>query len=370
MNSPVIIGFIAGAVFLLGFLLIVQPRKVNVIANRYLGLFVLTIGIAMIEIPLYYQDFNQRHPNLFELIGLIRFLTAPLLYISILYFTSFEKGFKRNILWHFLPFLIFCTFRFPFFITGQNLEFSAETRPIVFFILRTALPLQTLIYWILSWMILHNHIKNICRFSSATEKIDLYWLRSFLLIVLFLSLAWLNLVFFNLKYLIPYTPILYLISIFFLAYFSLQQKEIFDFAKEDLEDLSSIKEQKNESPKRVAEARLMELDTQLQFVMDAEKLYLDNELNLPKLAKKLNASCNETSFVINQLYGDNFYNFINKYRVEEAKKMLLSEKYNQLNILGIAYESGFNSKTTFNTTFKKLTGLSPRDFVKSNTIIT
>ena len=83
----------------------------------------------------------------------------------------------------------------------------------------------------------------------------------------------------------------------------------------------------------------------------------------------MNASCNETSFVINELYRDNFYNFINKYRVEEAKILLLSEKYNQLNILGIAYESGFNSKTTFNTTFKKHTGFSPTDFVKTNRIL-
>jgi AraC-like DNA-binding protein len=83
----------------------------------------------------------------------------------------------------------------------------------------------------------------------------------------------------------------------------------------------------------------------------------------------MEASCNETSFVINELYQDNFYNFINKYRIEEAKRLLLSDKYNQLNILGIAYESGFNSKTTFNTTFKKHVGCSPSEFVKMNTNI-
>jgi AraC-like DNA-binding protein len=100
--------------------------------------------------------------------------------------------------------------------------------------------------------------------------------------------------------------------------------------------------------------------------MNSEKMYLANDLSLPKLAKRMEASCNESSFVINELYGDNFYNFVNKYRIEEAKMLLLSEKYNRLNILGIAYESGFNSKTTFNTTFKKYTGVSPTDFVKSN----
>ncbi|MCC5648212.1 helix-turn-helix domain-containing protein, partial [Nostoc sp. CHAB 5824] len=57
--------------------------------------------------------------------------------------------------------------------------------------------------------------------------------------------------------------------------------------------------------------------------------------------------------------------FINKYRIEEAKSLLFSEKFNHLNILGIAFQSGFNSKTTFNITFKKHTGLSPTDYVKS-----
>ncbi|WP_157813349.1 AraC family transcriptional regulator [Flavobacterium sp. 5] len=189
------------------------------------------------------------------------------------------------------------------------------------------------------------------------------------MVLLFIVTGWLNLIFLSLNSLIEFTPFIYLLSVFFLAYFSLQQKEIFDFSKTELNDLSAIKEYKKENPKRVSETRMLELNDKLQILINSEKLYLDNDLSLPKLAKKMYANCNETSFVINELYGDNFYNFINKYRIEEAKNLLLSEKYNQLNILGIAYESGFNSKTTFNTTFKKLTGFSPTEFVKSNTSI-
>lgn len=369
MNFPVIMGITSGAAFLLGFLLLAHSRKVNLIANIYLGLFVITLGLAMLEIPLFYQKFHLKHPNLFEMIGLIRFLTAPFLYISILYFTSFHKKFEKKNLWHFLPFLIFLIFRFPFFITGKNIEFSYETGRVVFFILKTALPLQAIIYWYLSFRRLQNHLKNIREFSSSTEEINLFWLKSFLLVLLFIVIAWFNLIFFNLTDLIEFTPFIYLLSVFFLAYFSLQQKEIFDFSNSELNDLSAIKEYKKESPKRVSDTRLIEIDGKLKLLMNSEKLYLDNDLSLPKLAKHLDASCNETSFVINELYGDNFYNFINKYRIEEAKNLLLSEKYNQLNILGIAYESGFNSKTTFNTTFKKHTGYSPTGFVKRHKII-
>ncbi|MCD0463902.1 AraC family transcriptional regulator [Flavobacterium sp. ENC] len=364
MNFPIIMGITSGAAFLLGFLLIAHFGKVNVTANRYLGLFVITLGLAMIEVPLFYQKIHLKHPALFEMIGLIRFLTAPFLYISILCFTSFEKKIKKKYVWHFLPFLIFCVFRFPFFVTGENFEFSDGTAKVVFFILKIALPLQTIIYWCLSFTRLQHHLKNIHTFTSSTEGINLFWLKSFLLVLLFILIAWFNLVFFNLDDFIQFTPFIYLFSVFFLAYFSLQQKEVFDFSKSELNDLSGIKTDKKEPPKRVSEDRLNELNQKLQILIEEKKIYLDNDLSLPKLAGNLNASCNETSFVINELYGDNFYNFINKYRIEKAKNLLLSEKYNQLNILGIAYESGFNSKTTFNTTFKKNTGFSPTEFVK------
>lgn len=369
INFPIIMGITSGATFLLGFLLIAHRRKINAVANRYLGLFIVTLGLAMLEIPLFHQNFHLKYPNIFELIGLVRFLTAPFLYISILYFTSLDKKFDKKILWHFLPFLIFLIFRVPFFVTGKNIEFSYEVGRVVFFILQIVLPLQTMVYWCLSFRRLQTHIKNIHQFSSSTEQIDLSWLKYFLLILVLIIIAWHNLVFFNLNGLIEFTPFIYLLSVFFLAYFSLQQKEIFDFNKSELNELATIEISKKENPKRVSGNRLNELDKKLQALMNLEKVYLENDLSLPKLAKSMNASCNEASFVINELYRDNFYNFINKYRVEEAKILLLSKKYNQLNILGIAYESGFNSKTTFNTTFKKHTGFSPTEFVKTNRIL-
>jgi len=366
MDFPIIMGITSGAAFLLGFLLLFHRQKANLTANRFLGLFVVTVGLALLEIPLFYKNFHLTNPNLFEMIGLSRFLTAPFLYISILCFTSIHKKIDKNILWHFLPFLFFLIFRTPFFITGKNIQFSDEERKIVFFILQIVLPIQTIIYWCLSFIKLEKHLKNIKQLSSSIENIDLNWLKYFLLIVLVIILAWLNLVFFNLKELTAFTPFLYMASIFFLAYFSLQQKEIFDFSPTELVEIAKVKECKKDSQKRVSESRLNELNEKLKELIHTEKVYLDNDLSLPKLSRKLAASYNETSFLINELYQDNFYNFINKYRVEEAKNLLLSEKYNQLNVLGIAYESGFNSKTTFNTTFKKYTGFSPTEFVKSH----
>jgi AraC-like DNA-binding protein len=98
--------------------------------------------------------------------------------------------------------------------------------------------------------------------------------------------------------------------------------------------------------------------------MEHDKLFLDNELGLPGIAEKLGISIHDTSYLINEVTGSNFYNFVNKYRVEEAKNLLASASLEKLNILGIAFAAGFNSKTAFNTAFKKWTGVSPSEYAK------
>ena len=98
--------------------------------------------------------------------------------------------------------------------------------------------------------------------------------------------------------------------------------------------------------------------------METERLFLDNELGLPELAKEMYISSHDLSYLLNEGFGMNFFQFINTYRVNEAKQLMLSDKHRHLNLLGIAYSAGFNSKTTFNTAFKKETGLSPSQFIQ------
>lgn len=368
INFPALMGFTSGTAFLSGCLLLAKAPKANLRANLFLGAFMITLSLTLLEIPLFAQNFHVTYPILFEIIGLMRFLTAPLLYYSIVHFTSLDKKIERKDALHLIPFIVFLIFRIPFFITGKNFEFSYQTGTIVFFILRNALPVQTAVYWCLSFIRLQKHFKNAKQFSSNLNNIDLRWLTTFLWIVLLIVAVWLNLVFFNMEALQKLTPFLYLLGIFFLSYFSLRQEEVFGYSKIERRELATINDYKKDSPKRVTGARLAELEIRLKSLMEIKKVYLDNDLSLPKLAGMLQASCNETSFLINELNQENFYNFINKYRIEEAKRLLLSDAYDQLNIVGIAFESGFNSKTTFNTTFKKLTGYSPTGFVKAEKI--
>lgn len=134
-------------------------------------------------------------------------------------------------------------------------------------------------------------------------------------------------------------------------------------ATRDVTEVSGAAEEKPKN-KRLGAEQVAGLSVHLSSLMENDKLFLDNDLNLPAVAEKLGISIHEASFLINETTKDNFYNFINKYRVDEAKKLLASTKMDELNILGIAFASGFNSKTTFNTTFKRIVGISPSQYSK------
>lgn len=102
----------------------------------------------------------------------------------------------------------------------------------------------------------------------------------------------------------------------------------------------------------------------LEHTMSEKKLFLDPAFNLEMLAKQLEWSPRTLSSLINRYYECNFYEFVNKYRIEEAKRLMLDEAHKNSTILDIMYEVGFNSKTTFNSCFKKQVGTTPRDFKK------
>jgi AraC-like DNA-binding protein len=104
--------------------------------------------------------------------------------------------------------------------------------------------------------------------------------------------------------------------------------------------------------------------TRLLTVMETEKTYTDGDLTLPKLATKLSVSAHHLSQIINERLHQNFFDFVNTCRVEEAKRNLVDPAKKHYSILAIAEEVGFNSKSAFNTAFKKQTHMTPSEFRK------
>jgi len=107
-----------------------------------------------------------------------------------------------------------------------------------------------------------------------------------------------------------------------------------------------------------------EYSSRLLTHITENKPYLNSELSLRELAKQIDIHPNHLSWILNQSIGRNFNEFINQYRIEAFKSIARAQENKKLTIEGLAYESGFNSKTVFNTYFKRETGLTPRQFLK------
>lgn len=185
---------------------------------------------------------------------------------------------------------------------------------------------------------------------------------------------WLNELFFHVGWVLALTPAGYLGAVFYSAYYALRQPEVFAFPTpvraeiQELwqEDVPAPPDSAPSSPKqaRLSPSQVAYWQQRLHQLLETEKVYLEADLSLPALAQRAGLSTHELSYVLNEGFGVNFFQFINAYRVAEAQRLLASAQHQHLSLVGIAFEAGFSSKTTFNTTFKKVTGLTPSQFLQ------
>lgn len=363
----------AGCAIFLAFLVVTVRRDTNAAANRWLAAFLLLVGLFMLDDSLLVYGIYERHPQVIGLLNMPVFALAPALFMAISQFVAVEQRFRERDIWHFLPFILFFLLSLPFLFASDEIklhELAAITEPTdwVDKIFLSMVVTQMLAYLFYSFLKLKKHRTNIEIVTASPAEVNLDWLLYFLYGVAAMVLIW----FFELFF-FPfqkgagwYTPA-YLMVIFCLGYFALRQKEVFPFSKKEAEEIGAIF---SENESRAAAARrqifppekLEHLKTQLLQKMETEKPHLDPEINLPGLAQKMSLSVHEMSELVNDGFGENFAQFVNRYRVEESKHLLFSEKHAHLSMVGIAFEAGFNSKTAFNTAFKKMTGVSPTDF--------
>ena len=106
-----------------------------------------------------------------------------------------------------------------------------------------------------------------------------------------------------------------------------------------------------------------ELRLKILVAMQEAKLYLEPELTLASLAKRLKVSSTIVSSTINAAFGKNFNEFVNGFRISHFKQEIAKPENENITLLGVAYDCGFNSKATFNRVFKKAEGISPKEYL-------
>jgi AraC-like DNA-binding protein len=235
--------------------------------------------------------------------------------------------------------------------------------------------IETLAYCYFGYIKVKKYQETLFLYLSTVEKRNLDWLKKITICVFFIAVSWLCNAFFQIsvKSIIFDTIITcaYFLGIYFIAYYAIKQNEIYPYSeneKKEIEDIIEVHEVAVEAKRKlVSDDQLEGYKLQLMEFMVKEKPYLDFEISLIKLSSLFKVSPHLLSYIINNGFGENFFQFINRYRVEEAKHMILNPNMKHLTFIGIALEVGFNSKTVFNTTFKKITGKTPSEFKRGLT---
>ncbi|MFT5762362.1 MAG: AraC-like DNA-binding protein, partial [Polaribacter sp.] len=218
------------------------------------------------------------------------------------------------------------------------------------------------VYVCWSSYLIYKHKKNIRNQFSDLEDINLKWLQ---FLIYGIGGIWIIVIFFN-----NGTYIFTGVSIFviLIGFFGLQQRDIFTNEKKVVQEkattlLGTRKEKYATSGLSPETAE--ELYKNLIEQLSKESYYTESRLSLNDLAQKLDISPNYLSQIINEKEGKNFFDFINAFRVAEFKRLIAIPANQQYTLLALAYDCGFNSKSSFNRSFKKHAGLTPSQYAVS-----
>ncbi len=304
------------------------------------------------------------------------FLMGPLIYLYVKsLFDNTERLFRRHWL-HFAPFLIYFTFiSIPVWCYILTNKWIVPYHNLVekYDYLIPFQILFLIVYSLISLGIWFKYNRALMENYSSIEERDFIWVRNLLAGTLVVSVIDLSTTIYESIYgvLEWETGILTIISliilIIFLGYNGVSKSRIlipdFLIERENKQRIDVIDSpQERQSVLNYEEIGLLKV--RLETIMENEKVFLDENLTLGKLASSISTTDKKLSTLLNQHMNTSFYNYVNCQRVEEVKEMMSLEKYNNYTLLGIANEAGFKSKTSFNRIFKKLTGLSPSEYKK------
>jgi len=290
-----------------------------------------------------------------------------------------KRGKFKPVYWlHGMPFLLITVFLiFDFYHLGANdklayYELQDWNPNWVVMVMSLMNNFLGPIYVIWSLIKLRSHMRTIADDFSYTEQIDLNWLKY---VLGGLGFVWLTVLFTNV---FDFSGnlgdhLIYLsvtIAVFFLGYFGIKQRAIYVNTPEKMEIPESGPPIKKNGTDRYKNSGLKKSEAKeyvqkLLSYMANDKPYLNGKLSLKDVAEHLDVSVYHLSQVINEQLGKNFFDFINAFRTEEVKRHIDNSRHKQYTLLAVAHESGFNSKSSFNSIFKKFTGVTPSEYIKN-----
>jgi len=362
------------------FLLLLLLGKTNKSLPDYLlgvifVLYVISIGSVYLEL----QNIKNYFPDsaIINTSWIFLFLHGPALWFYIKSLSDREFRFKPMYLLHFIPFIFFSVFQYFHFINLtvpekiRFLENDLFKEQVSYKITVLAIGVSTISYNIWALNLIRRRREKLMQQYSKIEDIDLGWLNALTIAALInysvnVALFSLDLIFHfaTHKFLMFLTNSFATVYVLFLGYFGIRKGNIF------INNVREIRESGGKSTLNKSGSPVISTDD--AFIrtlirnMEEKQPYLDPDITIYRLSELMNVKIEYLSEVLNSRLNQNFFDFINKYRVEEFKIQCILKANSHLSIMGIAYNCGFNSKASFYRAFKKFESMSPSAYIEKS----
>ncbi len=368
LDLRVFIGILATFITLLFAIFIFSVKAENKLSNRLFGIFLI---LSSIEISGFFiHDFFMTSLGVLMFKNTIYYLITPVFYFYVCSVCYSDFRFKKKHLWHLLPFVIGNIVMIPRFYMGKSEQIATisldviHTWEVIF--MHISMHIQSIYYYIMSIVVLkrakniffENHSNNTIQAYKWLYQIVIFWIIIFTIAIIknILKYSHVETTIFSNSQVVLIFAILLVTCWYILK--ALNNPDLFKgvdsktkLTKDLLEEIGKNEEHQN-------------IIGRLRIFMEEEKPFLNPSLSIRNLAHQMKIAPRELSIAINHDLNQHFFDFVNEYRIKRAMNLLTDKHQPKLTVLEILYEVGFNSKSSFNTAFKKYTNLTPTQFRK------
>lgn len=334
-------------------------KKENTLANRFLSLLIFSLSFTLLQ-PIIIQIEFLKESSWFKFLPFWLILwTGPAFYFYCKSLTNPKLIFKRKDLWHFSFILLSYLPLTVSFLTNDT-----KVNDIVHSVIGNIGTLAILIvlaYSYMSYQVINKYQKSILNNLSSIDDIRLNWIKQIIVLLVISFTLIFILVLFHYYFItntsfsiyIEFIPLILSFIIYWLSINGFRQTQVKRITDEKIM-ISKFNDE-----------HYFEVVERLILVIQGEKLYENPNLSLNLLSDHLSITEKEISVALNQYLKKNFYTFINEFRVKDVKEKIQNLENKDIKILSLAYDAGFNSKSSFNRIFKEYTG-NPPSFYRPN----
>ncbi|OEK05801.1 helix-turn-helix domain-containing protein [Roseivirga misakiensis] len=359
LNQLVYFGFLQ-CVFLLGIYAFSSKARTNI--NPYLVVLLVVLFIGLLGRTLYALGLFGGTYRLIALSEYATFLFGPTVYLFTRYSLTVKRLSKADLV-HYLPAFVYAIVFSSYYMFSSSALIQERLQngqlywAVVIFM--GAGLLVNGCYWALSVRLYRDFTRS--TMDELSFAVKLRFLKSFLVSVGACLLVWLTI------YLVgafgqswlerevrPFIWLAIAYIILFISYYNIKEPSIFK--------VGHLMTPKKYIQSKLSLTELEMLKTKLEKVMTEKKPYLNRNLMKADLAEMLGVNSPDVARLLNEQIGMNFFEYVNYFRIKEFIALASTEKAKTLTFFGLAQEAGFNSKTTFNKSFKKIMGTSPRQY--------